>query len=173
MFEKGEYIIYGTSGVCRVEEITEMKDFNGELRPYYVLAPSSQKGGKIFTPVENARTPMRRIMTRDEAEELIDRIPGIQELWITNEKQREELYKGCMKTCDCGEWIRIIKTLYLRRVERTARGKKITSVDERYLKMAEDYLYSELELVLGIPKNRVEQYIGDRIAEMRELGIAQ
>jgi CarD family transcriptional regulator len=78
-----------------------------------------------------------------------------------------------MKTCDCGEWIRIIKTLYLRRVERTARGKKITSVDERYLKMAEDYLYSELELVLGIPKNRVEQYIGDRIAEMRELELAQ
>jgi CarD family transcriptional regulator len=173
MFEIGEYIIYGTSGVCKVEEITEMKGFNGDIQKYYVLSPSSQKGGKIFTPVENSRTPMRRILTREEAEDLIVRIPGIEELWITNEKQREELYKDCMKSCDCGEWIRIIKTLYLRKMERSARGKKITSVDERYLKMAEDYLYSELELVLGIPKCSVEQYIGERVTEMREIGIAQ
>jgi CarD family transcriptional regulator len=150
-----------------------MKGFNGSIQKCYVLSPSSQKGGKIFTPVANAKTPMRRIMTRDEAEDLIVRIPGIKELGITNEKQREEQYKECMKTCDCGEWIRIIKTLYLRRMERTSRGKKITSVDERYLRMAEDYLYSELELVLGIPKNRVEEYIGDRVAQMQDMKLAQ
>lgn len=164
MFERGEYIIYGTSGVCRVEDVTtmNMKDVPRD-RLFYVLVPSGQKGGRIFTPVDNQKTYMRRILNREEASDLIDQIPGIEELWITNEKQREENYKECMKSCDCRQWIRVIKTLYLRKLERGAQGKRITATDEKYLKMAEDYLYSELEIPLGIPKNQMEQYITDRI----------
>ncbi len=166
MFDKGEFIIYGTTGVCKVEDITRMQ-MQGvpNDRLFYVLLPSGQKGGRIFTPVDNAKTPMRRILSREEASLLIDEIPGIEELWITNEKMREEKYKECMKSCDCKEWIRIIKTLYLRKMERSAQGKKITATDEKYLKMAEDCLYSELEIPLEIPKEDMEQYITDRITQ--------
>ncbi len=167
MFNKGEYIIYGTSGVCQVEDITTM-DMAGVPRDrlYYVLYPTSQKGGKIYTPVDNQKTMMRRILNQEEAAKLIESIPRIEELWITNEKMREEKYKECMRTGDCREWIKIIKTLYMRKMERSAQGKKITSTDERYLKMAEDYLYSELEIPLGIPKEEMEAYITGRIEGM-------
>lgn len=164
MFEKGEYIIYGVSGVCQVEDVTTM-EMEGVPRDrlYYVLAPVSQKGGKIFTPVDNEKTPMRRVLTREEATGLIDRIPEIEELWITSEKLRENKYKECMRSGDCREWIRIIKTLYLRNQERSAQGKKVTATDEKYLHMAEECLYSELEIPLEIPKNQVEQYIVERL----------
>lgn len=132
-------------------------------RLYYVLAPVSQKGGKIFTPVDNEKTPMRRVLTREEATGLIDRIPEIEELWISSEKLRENKYKECMRSGDCREWIRIIKTLYLRNQERSAQGKKVTATDEKYLHMAEECLYSELEIPLEIPKNQVEQYIVERL----------
>lgn len=132
-------------------------------RLYYVLAPVSQKGGKIFTPVDNEKTPMRRVLTREEATSLIDRIPEIEELWISSEKLRENKYKECMRSGDCREWIRIIKTLYLRNQERSAQGKKVTATDEKYLHMAEECLYSELEIPLEIPKNQVEQYIVERL----------
>lgn len=168
MFEKGEYIIYGTSGVCKIEDITTM-DMASVPRDklFYVLIPSSQKGGRIFTPVDNPKALMRRILTKEEATKLIDEIPGIEELWITNEKMREEKYKECMRSGDCREWIRIIKTLYLRKLERSAQGKKITATDERYLHMAEDYLYSELEIPLEIPKGKMEAYITERIQNMQ------
>lgn len=168
MFEKGEYIIYGTSGVCRIEDITTM-DMVGvpDDKLFYVLSPSSQKGGRIFTPVENQKTVMRRVMSKKEAEELIEEITDIEELWITNEKMREENYKECMRSGDCRDWIRIIKTLYLRKQQRNAQGKRITATDERYLKLAEDYLYSELEIPLGIPKSEVEAYIIRKVEEMR------
>lgn len=169
MFEKGEYIVYGTSGVCRVEEITTM-NMRGVPRDrlYYVLAPSSQKGGKIFTPVDNEKTMMRRVINQEEASRLIDEIPNIEELWIANEKLREDQYKACMRSCDCREWIRIIKTLYVRKMARTAQGKKVTSTDEKYLRMAEDFLYSELEIPLGIPKEHMSDYISRRIREMQK-----
>lgn len=167
MFEKGEYIIYGTSGVCKIEDITTMNMASvPKDKLFYVLSPSSQKGGRIFTPVDNSKAVMRRVLSKEEAAQLIDEIPVIEELWITNEKMREEKYKECMRSGDCREWIKIIKTLYLRKQERTAQGKKIKATDERYLKMAEDYLYSELEIPLEIPKAQMEAYITRQIEQI-------
>ena len=51
-------------------------------------------------------------------------------------------------------------------MQRSAQGKKITSTDEKYLKMAEDYLYSELEILLEIPKSQMEQYITVRMEQL-------
>lgn len=169
MFEKGEFIIYGTSGVCQVEDVTTM-DMSSvpQDRLFYVLLPDSQKGGRIFVPVDSQKTVMRRILNHEEAMELIERIPDIEELWIGNEKMREETYKACLWSGDCREWIRIIKTLYIRRLKRSAQGKKITSTDERYLHLAEDYLYSELEKALKVPKERMESYITERIEKLKQ-----
>lgn len=169
MFKKGQYIVYGNSGVCQVEDIVTM-NMTGitKDRLFYVLIPSSQKGGKIFTPVDNEKIGMRPVMTQEEATQLIDGILDIEEFWVSNEKQREAQYKECIKSCDCREWVRIIKTLYLRKAARNAQGKKITSVDQKYLQMAEDFLYSELEIPLGIPKSKMEAYIGKRIQQMKQ-----
>ena len=59
----------------------------------------------------------------------------------------------------------IVKTLYIRKQERTAQGKKITALDERYMRTAENELYSELSLTLGIPKDEMEQYIRERLTQ--------
>ncbi|MBO5197148.1 MAG: CarD family transcriptional regulator [Lachnospiraceae bacterium] len=171
MFKKGDYIVYGTTGVCEVMDVTTI-DMEGAAkgRLYYILAPHHDKGGKVFTPVDNVRVPMRAILTQEEAARLIEEIPRIEELWIMNDKMREESYKTAMKSADCREWIKIIKTLYLRKQKRIAQGKKTTSMDERYLKLAEENLYSELSIPLGIPKERMAEYIASRIesAEMNE-----
>lgn len=164
MFEKGEYIIYGSKGICEVKEITTL-DIDGASkdRLYYILMPKNQKDSKIFVPVDSNKTIMRRLITRDEAEQLIESIPEIQEIWVENDKLREEKYKECMRTCECKEWIRIIRTLYVRMQKRIAQGKKVTATDERYFKMAEDNLYSELSIALEIPKEEMEKYIAEHI----------
>ena len=164
MFEKGGYIVYGTTGVCEVEDITslDMKGVAGN-RLYYVLAPCFQKGNRIFTPVDNAKVPIRAVMSREEATVLIDKIPEIEELWDTDDKQREKHYKEAIRSCDPQEWIRIIKTSYLRQEERRAQGKKATTVDERYFRSAEEHLYSELAVALDMPKEKVKEYIQERM----------
>ncbi len=165
MFEKGEYVIYGSSGVCKVEDITtmQMKDVPND-RLYYVLIPSQESGGKIFTPVDSEKTPMRRVMNRQEATTLLEDIPNIDSLMISSEKSREETYRECMKSCDSRDWVRIIKTLYKRKIQRGAQGKKITATDEKYLRMAENYLCSELEITIEAPKEKMEEYISEQIS---------
>lgn len=169
MFKKGDYVVYGTSGVCQVEDIISMDAVGAsqeQKRLHYVLIPSAQRGGRIFTPVDSRKTLMRSIISEDEAEELIGQIPHIEELMISNEKQREDAYKQCMRSCDCREWIKVIKTLHMRNRRRSAQGKRVTAMDEKYLRMAQEYLYSELEIPLGIPKGQMEQYITDKLGQM-------
>lgn len=163
MFEVGEYIVYGTKGVCQVEDITTMQMGDMPKSQYYVLQPVGQKGSKIYVATGNQKTIMRRILTAQEANELVQEIPQIEELWLDNEKVREEKYKECIRSCKCRDLVKIIKTLYLRKEKRIREGKKITATDERYLKMAEDNLYSELSIPLKVPKTEMPAYISSHI----------
>ena len=154
MFEIGEYIVYGNNGVCKVENIGKL-DMKGENRDrlYYWLTPVYGQGSKIYSPVDNQKTVMRKVLTKEEAEKLTDEIDEIETLWIVDEKQREAAYKKAMYSVDCRSLLQIIKTVYLRKEERVKQGKKVTATDERYFKLAEDKLYQELAVPLGLEEN--------------------
>lgn len=169
MFEIGEYIIYGNTGVCKVGEVTKMAAPGAEGdKLYYTLEPVYDKGCRLFTPVDNQKVKMRPVLTKEEADELIMRIAEIDTLRVGDEKNREQVYKDAIRTCNCVEWVRMIKTLYIRKESRLAAGKKVTSSDAKYLHMAEESLYGELSVVMGIPKDEVEEYITNRVKESRK-----
>ena len=164
MYQKGQYIIYGIRGVCEVMDIiTADRPGGPKGKLYYVLRPYYQKDSKIVAPVDSEKTITRPLLSRGEALELIDSISGVKEMEVTNDKQREERYKEALKTCDCHVWISMIKALYLRRVDRQEQGKKMTDLDERYFKTAEENLYSELALSLGMQREEMVEYISRRV----------
>ena len=55
MFEKGDYVIYGNNGICRVQDITTLS-ISGidKNRKYYLLKPVYASGSTVYTPVETA-----------------------------------------------------------------------------------------------------------------------
>ena len=160
MFEVGDFIVYESRGICKVEDVTELNLPNAKKdQKYYVLKPVYEEGGKIYSAVGNDKVMMRRMISEEEANELIADIPNIQEMWIGDEKQREMKYKEAMRSCDCRQWVSIIKTLYLRRESRILQGKKTTNTDDRYFKKASDNLHGELALALGKEKTEMESFI--------------
>lgn len=164
MYEKGQYIIYGIRGVCEVMDITTVDRLGGPKgKLYYVLRPYYHQDCKIVTPVDSDKTVVRALLTKEEAQALIDRIPDVEEMAVTEDKQREERYKEALKTCDCHVWVSMIKALYLRRKDRLEQGKKMTDLDERYFKTAEENLYSELALSLDMPREDIVDYITARV----------
>ena len=46
--------------------------------------------------------------------------------------------------------------------------QKTTATDERYLKLAEDHLYSEFSMLLDIPKEHMADYIEQRVHQQKE-----
>lgn len=164
MFEVGEYVVCGNKGVCEVEKITTL-DISGvdKERKYYILKPIYQAGSTVYVPIDSPKESMRRVLKKEEARRLIDSIPEIPLLTITNDKLSEQTYKECLKTGSCEEWVRIIKTIYLRKQKRIQAGRKVTAVDAKYFHMAEESLYGELAVVLEMSRDAVEAYITGEI----------
>lgn len=164
MFEKGEYVACGSKGVCLVENITTL-NISGvdKARKYYILKPLYMSASTVYVPVDATNESIRRILSKEEAQNLIKEIPDIPMINNINDKLLEQEYKGCMKSNSCEEWVKIIKTIYLRKQKRIEAGRKVTAVDAKYFRLAEDSLYGELAVALGMPKEDVESYITNEI----------
>ena len=160
MFEIGTYIVYGDSGVCQVEEIGSLKLAGADqTKLYYTLRPYYDKEGVIYTPVDNQRVTMRKIITKEEAMDLINEMDTIGVLEERDKKKKEEEYKEIVRNCDCRDLAKVIKTIYFRKQKRIREGKKVISLDERYYKIAEDNLYGELGVVFQVEKRKVREIV--------------
>ena len=57
----------------------------------------------------------------------------------------------------------MIKTLRSRKSIRIQDGKKTTASEDRYLKIVEDYLYSELSILLEMTKQEIAALFGSKL----------
>lgn len=164
MFEIGTFVVYGNTGICKIEDISTL-DIPGASnnRLYYVMTSLKGNGNRDFLPVDNTRVVIREVISKEDANSLFDRVADIPEIQVDNDKQREEKYKEFSKRCDCECWISIIKTIESRKKERLAQGKKITATDDRYYRLAADQLCSELAFVLELEANVIEEKIKSAI----------
>ena len=163
MFSVGDYVVYGSNGVCRITEVGPM-DLPGVSKDklYYTMTPCYIRDSSLFTPIDNDRVVIRPVMTKDEAESFVESIKDIDGITIKEEKRRELEYKEAVLSCDPEVLVGIIKTIYERMAARIAKGKKVTSSDSKYFHIAEDSLYGELAISLGMEKDQVKDYVHEQ-----------
>jgi len=161
LYQVGDLIIYGGTGVCEVIDISQQLDKEQE---FYVLKPLYQSC-IISTPVNTTKVLMRPIISKDEAKQLVDTIPSIQaEAYNNNDlRQLEGHYRDSIKACDCMELLELSMSIYEKRQDAKLQKRKLGIVDERYMKRAEELLFGELSAALGIPKDEVSEYIFARV----------
>lgn len=170
MFQKGEYVIYGNNGICRIEEIgipvgTPMGRSGKE---YYTLAPVFGSG-TIYAPLDT-KVFMRPILTKDQAEQLIEQIPEIREEDFEGQDVRalSEKYKGCLDTHQCEDLVKLIKTVYMKGKSMVENGKKLAKTEQEYGKLAKELLHREFSMALELPYEEVEGYIIDKLKALQE-----
>lgn len=164
MYKKGDHVVKIPEGICEIEDVGCL-DISGvdKDKEYYILAPINQRGSKIYISVDNVHGRIRNMISNEDAITFIKSIPDIDEKDIQNEKMREQEYKAVILSGDNEKIASILKLIYVRKQERAEQGKKLSSTDEKYFKLAEDMLFSELAFVLDVPKENMEQYIADMI----------
>lgn len=164
MFEVGSTVLYGSDGVCKIQDITH-KEVGGVSGDYYVLEPIYQKKSTVFVPLDNERLigRMRCILSSDELLDLINTMSDEPLMWIEDESERKTAYRDVIARGDCTELMRLVKTLYLHREKQLERGKKLHACDDRFLKTAEKMINDEFALVLKIEPDQVPAYISDHI----------
>ncbi|HOG01788.1 MAG TPA: CarD family transcriptional regulator [Clostridia bacterium] len=166
MFKVGDYIVYGSEGVCRVETIGPVPVASmDQSKSYYTLSPVYHTG-VIYAPAD-ARVPMRPMLTRDEAFDLIRSVPDIAEApeLPADPKRVAAEYRSCLQANDCKKLLRLIRAVHKKRALAAALGRGFGQTDDRFFKRAKELLYGELALSLGIPVERVEDEIAREAGE--------
>lgn len=165
MFKAGDLIIYENTGVCRVSAIQARKfPGTGKDRQYYVIKPLYQNC-IIYVPVGSTKVFMRPIMTKTEAEQLIDMIPDIRAEAACSRfvRQLSDNYEALLQTHSCSDLIELTKSLYIKKKNAEQHNRKLGLVDERFLKRAEELLFGELAASLGMTRDEVPDYIAARV----------
>lgn len=165
MFKIGDYVVVGVNGICQVEEITTLNlDGVDKSRKYYLLHPVFSDKSTVYKPVDTASETVRPALTKDEAKALVDEMKSIPVAVIKDEKSLEATYKELIRSQDPKALVQLIKTIIQRKEARLSKGFKVTALDARYFKQAEESLYGELAVALDIPRTEIKDYISDKIS---------
>ena len=153
MFNIEEYVVY-KHDVCKIKKIKKGRND----KDYYVLIPISDDTLKIDIPVDLANKSIKKLISKEYALELINKMKEIDIIDIDS-KLLENEYKKLLSDETHESLIKIIKTTYLRNKERIDTKRKISDKDEYYFNLAEKYLYNELSIVLNKTYNENKQFI--------------
>lgn len=150
LFEEGDFIFYGSGGICRVESVCEMP-FEGakEGVPYYILHTLSEPKQTIMNPIDNDRVLMRAVMTADEAKNVLDSLPSAVPFEAPNAKALREQYITAIKSADPREWARVLVTYESRRRKTEAKLARVTEAERGFYNQAFSLLSAEAALVTG------------------------
>ncbi len=159
MFQPNAYVVYGRSGVCLVEGVTQVNGQN-----YYCLR-TLHNNCYIQTPV-NGIIPIRSVISKEEAEAIIAHIPSIQVKPVNCSSTREmnALYRASVSSQNCLDLIKLTMSIYAKKRDMQKVKKKLTGFEAVCMKECEGRLFGELSIALSIPFDEVQSYIRNRLS---------
>lgn len=162
MYKVNDYVVY-KKDVCKIREIKTNK-LNGTN--YYILIPIDDQSLVIDVPVDNRMGYLRSILSKEEADALINNIINIKPLENIDDKYMERTYKDLLYNGTHEDLIKIIKTAYLRNADRVKNNRKMSEKDSNYFNRAEKYLYNELSIVYHMNFDETKNYIIHKVQEI-------
>ena len=155
MYQKDDYLVY-KKDVCKVREkrknpLTGMDS--------YVLMPIYDNSLVIEVPVDNKMGFIRDVISKEDALEFIKKIPTIPPLSDLDDRYIEKTYRELLLHATMEDLVVIIKTTYLRNKNRVENHKKISDKDQSFFQKAEEYLYNELSIALGLGFDETRDFI--------------
>ena len=164
MYRIGDFVVYGTNGVCHIADICPSPFDKRDTRTYYVLRPvAGSSASTIYTPVDNDRVPMRPLLSLAEVEDLIDRIALIPCLTIGEERARREIYRTAIAEAHPEAYVAVIKTIRARRCDFQGTQRRLPEFELECESTARRHLFAELSVVLGKAMNEIEDYLAERV----------
>ena len=172
MFQIGEVVSYGATGICTIEDIRfeSLSRTGTKKQEYFILRPVATPTCTTYVPVANAALAgkMRRLLTKQEIDQMIECVRDDQLEWIADTRRRAEQYGQILSSGISTELLKLIACLYLEKKSCGKSGKKFCASDEKLLSSAELMVSEEFSYALGIPQNKVSGYIAEKLGNAAE-----
>ena len=167
MFGKGDYVYHASGGICRVEDLQYAPiDGMPADRLYYVLRSLHNANGVIYLPTDCTSVFLRPLLTREEAKALLHEARELPPFTASDAKTLRATYIEAMKKHDPYEWVRVIKTVSEREgaLAKISRTQRLSETERTYGEEAKRYLFTELSIVLDVPREQLEEHIFGALA---------
>lgn len=166
MYQVGDKVVYGIHGVCVIAD-QEERLVDRKHVTYLVLEPIGQGSSRYLVPTHNevAMGKLKKMLTKEQLETLIQSEMVQKDGWIKDENQRKQLYRELISSGNREKLMQMIKTLYHHKTAQAAAGKKCHICDENFLKDAEKLLISEVSVVMDMEPDLARQYIRRKLKE--------
>ena len=161
MFEIGAFVVYGSGGIFRIDDIRN-ENFGGAIRKYYVMKSVGDTAATtIFVPTDNEMlvSRMKPMISQKEIEALISDMPLEPIEWQNDTKVRSECFRKIIEGGDRRELLRLMRTVYVKKQELAASGKRVYAADENAMKRAERIIFDEFSAVLGVADDEIIKMI--------------
>ncbi len=152
-YKIGDYVLYGVSGACKITEIGTLS-FGGPDKIYYSLKPVYDSRSTIYVPVMKEDEIVRKVMSREEAKEIVEKLGEVTPAETMPEK---ETCDAVLKSGDHVEVIKMILLLRNLRKENRKNHKGLNISEERMLRDAERIFFSEMATAFDMSMEEVVQ----------------
>lgn len=155
MYKVNEVVLYGSNGVCKIEEISK-KSISGVEMEYYVLKPLFSQISTLFVPINNKTlvSKMRHTLSEEAIKDILNNLP-LAPNWIEDKNQRFDFCKEIISGGDFESIINLIRMLRVHEREQSSNGKHLHISDERFLKEAEKMVCDEISFVLNMERSEI------------------
>lgn len=156
--KKGQHVVYGTNGICLVDDISEMAfPTGGEKKMYFILRPTQDRGSVIYIPHDNAAllSRLRPLLTRQQADAILEKPLVSETTWIDDRKQRALSFRETVQKSEPLSLLPLIKCICHKRDELTEQNKKLSNADREILTAALKAICGELSFTLELPHDEV------------------
>jgi len=167
MFKIGQIVVTKNSGVCQIVSEEEI-NFGVGNKKYFILKPyflNDDKGTKIFIPYDNAELNIRNLLNKNEVLDLINSIPQIEKIWITDPKMRRIKFEEIYKSGDLKKIFQIVKSLYIQNEELKENKKTLSMLDREFFIKLQNDIYQEFAVILDKNISEIENFVLSKMAE--------
>ena len=163
MFKISDFVIHCREGLSTIVDI---RDMNG--KDYFLVSVKHNSGETIYVPVDTAKSIIRPLMSKDEADLLLRYIKDINKDFNSNTKQRRDAYKRKLSSGDVKEIAYLYRQLYFYNQLGGENNTeiKLGPVDIDMLSFAENMLMDELSLTYAVPREQVKVFVESKIASL-------
>lgn len=169
MYQIGEVVSYGATGICTIEDIRmeSLSRAGTKKQEYYILRPAASPTCTTYVPVANEAltAKMRRVLSKSEIDAMITSVQGQTLEWIDDTRHRADAFGQILANGISAELLKLIGCLYLEKKSRSNGGRKFCATDEKILSTAERMVSEEFAYALEIPQKQVFAYIAEKLGK--------
>lgn len=160
MFSINQKVLYGSQGVCKIQEIIR-KNFGADERDYYVLVGVYRTLSTVYVPLDSPVlcAKMRTLPQKDELLDILNSPAENLIAWEENKYTRHEKFVQILEKGTDSEVIALVHLLQNKNKELLAIGKHLHINDERILQESQRLIKEEIACVFELPLEKADEFI--------------